>query len=144
MATPRRRRAKVETAEAPAQMNETLQETNMVSETPRKKRVARRALWPVKEAYFVGIGAIDWALEKAMTIEKTLSERGQRRSEAMGRLASTMGAGVTSKTREMSNRGRARVRRIGEKISESMQEEETQQQREAPQPQGEMPQPQPA
>lgn len=116
----------------------------MVSETPRKKSMPRRALRPLKEAYFVGVGAIDWALEKAMTIEKELAERGHRRSEAMGRLASMMTGGVSGKTREMSNRGRARMRRIGEKICESMQEEETsQQQREMPQ-RGQMSQPEPA
>lgn len=88
--------------------------------------MTRLAFRPLKEAYFVGIGAIDWALEKAMTVEKELAERGHRRNEMLGRMASMMSAGVSDKTRAMSNRGRARMRRMGEKICESMQEEEPQ------------------
>lgn len=83
--------------------------------------LSRRALVPLKELYFVGIGAVDWMMEQAMTIEKNLSERGHRRNETLSRMASHMSAVVGEKTKEMSKRGRERMQDMGEKFGEGMQ-----------------------
>lgn len=118
-ATPRRRRTK---SEAPLLTNEAHEETSTFSEEmPGTKSMTRRALWPLKEAYFVGIGAVDWMLEKAVIIEKNLADRGHRRNEMLGRVASQMSATVGEKTKTMSKRGRARMKQMGEKMGEGME-----------------------
>ncbi|MHA3771238.1 hypothetical protein ACXR0O_06825 [Verrucomicrobiota bacterium sgz303538] len=82
--------------------------------------LSRRALVPLKELYFVGIGAVDWMMEQAMTIEKNLSERGHRRNETLSRMASQMGGIVGDKTKEMSKRGRERMHDMSEKFGEGL------------------------
>jgi hypothetical protein len=87
---------------------------------PRHSRIgvaAKFAAAPVREAYFVGVGFLDWAVEQLWTAERAMADRGVRRSEAIRQAASRLKTSVSTKAAPAITKAGESVERIGEKVA---------------------------
>ncbi len=93
---------------------------DVAPQTRRARQVGRQTLKPLKEVYFVGLGLVDWAMEQLWVAERNLAERGQRRNEALGQMASEMGATVSSGAASIYRGAREEIGSLGERLGDKV------------------------
>jgi hypothetical protein len=94
------------------------QQTQPVSSAKSKIAAAARVAGvPVKEAYLVSVGILDWALEQAGQVEKVLVDRGERRNEVIKSAVARVSSSITNKAAPAISKASEGVEKFGETVA---------------------------